>query len=121
VRAKPDNQQLLVVVVDGDNQAIVIALDVEHHSPAGNDAGRAKLRPQFCRILPGRLFDFGIPSIQVLLFTPVLSRLSRFREVPRAISYTRGGYTSADQTVVLTFRLQDMPQWLKHDLNDDHR
>ena len=69
VRSKPDNQQFLVVVVDGDNQAIVIAIDVKHHSLAGNDAGRAELRLQFCRILPGRLFDFGIPSIQVLLYT----------------------------------------------------
>ena len=76
VRAKPDNQQDTLGVVDGHNQAIVIAFDVKHHSLAGNDAGRVERRLQFCRILPGSLFGFGIPSIQMLLYT-VLSRLSK--------------------------------------------
>ena len=54
--------------VDGYNQALVIAFDVEYNSLAGNDAGRAKLRLQFCRIFPDSLFDFGIPRIQMLLY-----------------------------------------------------
>lgn len=55
--------------VDGYNEAVVIAFNVEHYSLARNDAGRAKLRLQFRRILPGSLFDFGIPGIQMLLYT----------------------------------------------------
>jgi len=56
------------VKVDGYNQAKIIAFDVEHHSLAGNDAGRAKLRLQLRGILPDSPFDFGIPRIQMLLY-----------------------------------------------------
>jgi hypothetical protein len=43
VRAQPDDQQDLIVKVDGYNQAVVIAFNVEHYSLARNDARRAKL------------------------------------------------------------------------------
>ncbi len=43
VCAQPDNQQDLIVVVDGYDQAIVIAFDVEYHSIARNDASGTEL------------------------------------------------------------------------------
>ena len=66
--AEPYNQQDPIVVVDGYDQAIVIAFDVKDHSLPGNDAGRAELRLELSGILPRRLAGFGIPSIQMLLY-----------------------------------------------------
>ena len=47
VRAEPDNQQNLIVVIDSHNQAVVIALDVKDHPLAGDDAGRSELGLKF--------------------------------------------------------------------------
>ena len=57
------------MVIDGHDEAIVIAFDVEYHSFARNDARGAKLSFEFCRILPCPLFDFGIPSVKMPFHT----------------------------------------------------
>lgn len=67
------------MVVDRHNQAVVIALDVKDRSFARNDAGRAELRLKFRRVLPGRLFNFGVPGIQMFLYSasePAIHRIA---------------------------------------------
>src|SRR5690349_10167428 len=55
-----------VRIVDLYNQPILVALDIEHHTAAFDDACAAVLLLHLCRLIPVFLFHFAIPSLHRL-------------------------------------------------------
>ena len=80
VRANELDEGPLHAVGKGDDQLVVVALDVEHHTVAAHDAGAAELRLHVRRAAPFRLAGHLVPStiIEVVEMRGVL--LCRHRQ-----------------------------------------
>src|SRR5258705_2448423 len=77
-------------IVDLHHQPIVVALDVEHHAVAGDDARCPVLRLDLCGSIPVLLHNFAVPCEKRLLRVRVsLPKLSErlFRDDPHGKSY----------------------------------
>jgi len=64
VRADPFDPRDALLEINGNDQAIVIAFDVEHDPVGRNDARSCVAAPDISRVGPPRLLDFVEPGIQ---------------------------------------------------------
>jgi hypothetical protein len=64
VCADPFDPHDALFEIDGNDQSIIIPLDVEHDSVCRDDAGGRMAAPYIGCARPPRLFDFIEPSIQ---------------------------------------------------------